>query len=129
MKDFLFYGAFNDSRDFYTLFAGVRILNADVIKSVLQTDDFSKNQRIMISGSGVNQIDLSLSGVLENQQFFKTVLTDFLINGTIFPGRLQNKEYTISGNWIITRFALSDPYSNESNFEMEIKNSGEFKIQ
>lgn len=125
----MFYGAFNAERNYYTLFAGVRISNTTLLQELQETDDYSKQDRLLIPGSGQRSLSLSLSGVLENPKFFKTILTEVLLKGLVFPGRLQSKDYTISGQWAISSFNISDGFDSESNFDMGIRNSGAFTVQ
>ena len=127
MSDFLLYMVF--SGNYYTLVGGIRTINPVFVREYIESDDFSSNNRIIIPGSGKKMIDISASGVANENPNIQYALLNAENKGTALKARLESENIKISGLFLISSLSFSESFDTDSEFTIELLNSGPVTIE
>ena len=129
MGEFLLYIDFrgDELRPFYTFLGGVIANSFTSTKNPVETADFTKDVRMLISGSGVKEFTLNISGVLEDYQTQFDLLFKAHNEGKELPVMLSSGDngFTIKGNFIISALSGDSPANVQNSFTMNLLSSGE----
>ena len=116
--------------DLWTLVGGVKTISARFNNELVETQDFEKNYRILIPGSGVRSLDLDGSGVLDFEQGSDMIerMWDFHKNGSVLRARMVGSGITIEGGFILKDFSLDSQFQDANQFQWNLISSGDFDI-
>ena len=131
-KEFLFYIDFrrNLLRPFWTFIGAIRTNSVEFSKEPVETMDYNNNFKMLIPGSGVEIVNISLEGILENyqEQFFRLFQAHKNTENLLIRLTSGDKGLEITGNFIISAINSDSEHNVENTFSMNLVNNGEVKV-
>lgn len=108
----------------YVSLGGIRSNSATLNNEAIDiTNMDSSEYRTLLDGAGIRSMDISGSGVLENEAPISTVRTAFLA-GTLTNFNLVETNGTWSGAFKITSFEISGEYNGAQTYSVSLQSSG-----
>ena len=127
--EFLLYIDFrgDELRPFFTFVGGVKTTSFVSNKIPVETADFTKDYRFLVQGSGVQEVSITLSGILENYDKQFRALFKAHEDGRALKVRLTNGDegITLRGSFIIENISGESSANVENSFTMSLLSSGE----
>ena len=131
-KEFLFYIDFRNDllRPFYTFLGGVRTTNYESTKTLVETADYVKDHRMYVAGSGVQNVTITLTGILENYQTQFDLLFKAHNNSELLKCRLDSGQrgFSIDGQFFIESLSADTEANIENSYTLTLVNSGEVVV-
>ena len=130
MFDFLLYIDFKKN-NFFTLVGGVKSTSLSINKEPIETQDFNRDYRLFIPGSGVFMVHLAGTGLFDNADTSKEMrlrLLSGLKSGNLFKIKLESEDFSVIGEFLLTQFNISQEVGAEQNFNIELKSHDDVVI-
>lgn len=131
MNQFFFYVDFMETTDgFYTYLGGVVTTSFESKKTLVETADYMQDQRLLIKGSGVQEMNITISGILEDYQKQFNLLFKANTTGDILPMRLDSGKngLLIEGNFSIETISGESEANRQNTFSATLMSNGEIKV-
>ena len=130
-NEYLFYIDFrnNDDRPFYTFVGGMVTTSFVSNKLPVNSEDFTKDYRMVIEGSGVQEVSIALTGILENYQEQFNLLFDAHNKGLALRMKLDGGMGGLVhyGRFVIENIVAESEVNMQNTCSINLINSGKIE--
>ena len=129
MTEFLLYIQFIPN--LWTLCAGIKSISPTLAREYIETQDYNNDFRLLIPKSGIKQMELAGSGVIDVPSGTDTTkkMIELFDQGSEFLARVQSTNLTIEGKFLLAEFMITSETANANFFNYKMSSSGEFQVQ
>ena len=116
--------------NYWTLVGGIKTVSARFNNELVGTEDFEKDYRIFIPGSGIRSLDIDGSGVLDfaNGPDMIERLWNLHKNGSVFQARLVGSGISVKGGFVLKDFSMDSQFQDANQFQYNLLSSGDFNV-
>ena len=112
----------------WTFVGGIKSANSNLQRTFAETEDYEKPYRILVPSAGKRELDISGSGIIDNNKAVVLRMLELSFSGSEFRAKIESLKFLIEGSFIFESFSLTSPVSEASTFDISIKSSNDFSI-